>query len=455
MKYIKENHLNNVKIEFVISDNTKDTVIEQKGSGSMKRSDLIELTFSYGNEIEQVEVKDLKNLSLFEATSYLKRYGIEYEISYEFSDDIVNGNIISQDKVNEVVKQIKIVVSKGKKVTVPNLTKMSSVEIAKWASLNNIKISYEEVYNKEYEYGKIIKVSSDEGEIIEEGGKITITLSKGSLTMPEVNSVSDFKIWASTNNITYEEVYEFSNDIKSGEIIKLNPDSGQKITENDTVIITISKGKSITIPNFVGLSKSEASNKCKSVGLTCSFTYGAYTESTNRDIVTAQSKKSGLTVAEGININITLSSGIIEKVNVPNLVGKMKSEITSTCNSLGVTCNFNYNNTFSNETRDTAISQDKSGTMAKGSTINFTLSIGSAKTYTVVIDGSLLSLGNPEQTKNTLKSKLENSCPGVNFNFTFKSVNSGIGYLNPSSDVKVGSNTLVQGKTYNIIINSN
>ena len=93
--------------------------------------------------------------------------------------------------------------------------------------------------------------------------------------------------------------------------------------------------------------------------------------------------------------------------------------------------------------------------MNKGSTINITLSKGSAQTYTIVIDGSMLSLGNPEQTKNTLSSKLKNACPGVNFNFSFKSVNSGIGYLNPDSQVKVGSNTFTEGKTYNVIINSN
>ena len=58
------------------------------------------------------------------------------------------------------------------------------------------------------------------------------------------------------------------------------------------------------------------------------------------------------------------------------------------------------------------------------------------------------------QTKKTLKSKLESACPGVTFTFSFKAVNSGIGYLNQNSQVKVGSNTFTQGKTYNVIINS-
>lgn len=454
MKYIKENHLSNVEIEFIISDKERDTVIEQVGSGTMRRNDLIKFVFSYGEEIETTEVKDLKGLSLFEATTYLKRYGIKYNLEYEFNDKVKRGYVISQDKVGEVVENITIKISKGKEIIVPNFSKMSTTEIAKWATSNNIKIKYESVYNKDYENGKFIKASANENDKIEEGSEIVITLSKGSIIMPEITNISEFKLWATSNNIHYEENLEFSTTIKSGELINVTPKAGEKITENDTIVLTISKGKSVTTPNLIGLTKNEITNKCKSIGLTCTFKYGGLTEKTKKDVSISQSKKSGLTVAEGTNITVTLSSGIVEKVNVPSFNGKSKSEIQSSCNSLGINCNFNYSNSFSSTPKDTAISQDKSGNMNKGSTINITLSKGSAQTYTVVIDGSLLSLGNPEQTKNTLKNKLQSSCPGVTFNFSFKPANSGIGYLNQDSQVKVGSNTFTEGKSYNVIINS-
>ena len=455
MKYIKENHLTNVEIEFIISDKEKDTVIEQVGSGTMKRNDLIKFTFSYGEEIETEEVKDLKGLSLFEATSYLKRIGVKYEIEYEFNDKIEKNYVISQDKINEIVENIKLVVSKGHEITVPDLSKMTTSEITKWATTNNIKIKYEEVYNKEYESGKIIKASLDEGEKIEEGTEVVITISKGSIIMPDVKNISEFKLWATTNNIQFEEKYEFSTTIENGKLISVTHEVGSKLTEDDTIVLTISKGKSVTVPNLIGLTKTEVTNKCKSSGVSCTFKYGDLTESTKKDVSIAQSKKSGTTVAEGTNVTVTLSSGIIEKVTIPNFNGKTKSEIESTCNSLGLKCNFSYSSNFSSTPKDTCINQDKTGKVNKGTTVNITLSKGSASTYTVVIDGSLLSLGNPEQTKKTLQSKLSSACPGVNFNFSFKAVNSGIGYLNPDSEVKVGSNTFTEGKTYNVIINSN
>ena len=455
MKYIKENHLSNVEIDFIVSDKQKDTVIEQIGSGSMKRNDLIKFVFSYGEEIETEAVKDLKGLSLFEATSYLKKIGVKYEIDYDFSDKINKNYVISQDKINEIVESVKLVVSKGHEITVPNLSKMSTSEITKWATNNNIKLKYDEVYNKEYESGKIIKVSLEENSKIEEGTEITITISKGSIIMPEIKNISEFKLWATSNNISFEEKYEFSTTIENGNLISASPETGSKLTENDTIVLTISKGRSVTIPNLIGLTRNEVTNKCKNAGVSCTFKYGGLTESTKKDVSINQSKKSGLTVAEGTNVTVTLSSGIIEKVNVPSFYGKTKSDIQASCNNIGIVCNFNYSSNFSSTPKDTAISQDKTGTVNKGTTVNITLSRGSANTYTVIVDGSLLSLGNPEQTKRTLQNKLTNACPGVNFNFSFKAVNSGIGYLNPDSQVKVGSNTFIEGKTYNVIINSN
>ena len=73
----------------------------------------------------------------------------------------------------------------------------------------------------------------------------------------------------------------------------------------------------------------------------------------------------------------------------------------------------------------------------------------------MIVDANQLSSGNPEGTKKTLQSKLKSNCPNVNFTFEFKKANSGIGYLAPTSDIKVGSNTLTEGKTYKVIINSN
>ena len=453
IKYIKENYLNNVEIEFIVSSKEKDTVIEQIGSGSLKRCDLIKFIFSYGeNEPETPldTIKDLKNMSLFEASSYLKRLNVNYEIEYEYSN-ISKNNVIKQE-----IKDDKLIlfISKGKEIKVPELTKMTSLEISTWAFENDIKLEYVETYNKEYSIGSIIKSNYNKGDIIESDSKLIITISKGNLVMPKIEDLTKLKLFLNENNIKYEENYEFNDTISQGELISTNFKEGDKLTPDDLVILTISKGKSVKIPNLVGKSKNDILNICKNNNLTCTFTYGSLTENTKKDISIKQSKPTGSIVSSGTNILVTLSSGIYEKVNVPSFINKTKNEVNNTCNSLGIKCNFTYNNNFNEKAYDIVLSQDKTGSVIKGSTVNITLSRGPAKTYTFIIDQNLLTLGNHEQTKKTLKEKLEKNCPGVTFNYIFKPVNSGIGILHKDSDIKVGQNTVVEGNTYNVIIQS-
>lgn len=458
IKYIEENYLTNVKFKYIIDEDNLDKVIDQVGSGSLKRNS--EVTFTIATiEQEQVEIPDFTNKSIIYAQSWLEKNGFKVKIEYEFSSNTLKDNVIKQSNKNESLNpkenEITLTVSKGKEMIVPDISNMSTDEINNWIMENELKVSYKEVYNDDVNMGDVIASSKEKGDSISSGEAIEITISKGNLKMIDITDIDDFINWAKENNIDYEINYEYSSTIKKDDIIKSSHKTGDDIKIDDTVIITISKGKDITIPNFVGKNKTEIQNSCTNLNISCTFKYGSKTEKTAKDIAVSQSKKSGTTVAEGTNIVITLSSGIIEKVNVPDFSGQSKSNITSTCKSIGVTCNFKYASGYSNTAKDIAISQSTKGNVNKGSTITITLSNGPAKTYTIIIDANQLSSGNPNATKSTLESKLKNACPGVTFKFTFQKANSGIGYLAPTSEVKVGSNKLVQGKTYNVIINSN
>ena len=273
--------------------------------------------------------------------------------------------------------------------------------------------------------------------------------------MIKLTTVNEFINWAENNKIPYEIKYENSETVKKDEIIKCSHETGKIIKKDDTVVVTVSRGKTITIPNFVGMSKANIQSKCSSINLNCTFKDGGLTDNTKSGIAISQNKKANTKVSEGTSLVITISAGIYEKVNVPSFVGKTKSNISSECNKIGIKCNFTYLSGYRSEAKDTCVSQSKTGTVNKGSSITINLSNGPAKTYTIVIQADWLSWGNPAATKATLESKLKANCPGVNFNFSYQKVNSGIGYLNPNSQVKVGSNSLTQGKTYNVIINSN
>ena len=459
-KYIEENHLSNVKVNFQKDNDNIDKVISQSGNGTIKRNSEIILTFGISDEeTGNIKIIDFTNKSVLYATSWLKKYNFKTETLYEFSDTVKKDYVINQSVKNEEKNPeedtITLTISKGKQTNVPDILDMNVDEINKWVKENDLKVSYTEEYSDEVTLGDVINSSVKKDDTVSSGDTVNITISRGTLKMPKLTNLDTFKNWASNNDVKYDIAYENNSTVKKDDIIKCSHKEGDIIKKDDTVVITVSKGKSVTVPNFVGSSKSSIQNTCSSLNINCTFKNGGHSDKYKKDYAISQSKKAGSTITEGASVVISLSIGPQQKVNVPSFKGKTKSTIELECKKIGITCKFNYQSGYSNDAKDTAVSQSKSGEVVKGSTITINLSNGPAKTYTVIIDANQLSNGNAQATKATLEAKLKTACPGVTFKFTYQKANSGIGYLAQNSQVKVGSNKLTQGKTYNVIINSN
>ena len=456
--YIEKNFLNNVDITFEKSNNKENTVISQDGSGSRKRNDLIKLVFAIG-EVSETEIIDLSGYSRIRAIGWLSQHGFKYELVYENDDEISKDYVVTNSDIGETKNPetdiIKVTISKGKIIKAPDFKTMSQEDINKWIMDNNLKVTYVEKYDEESSLGDVIDSDVKADDILEAGAKVSITISKGKLEMPKIESIDSFKIWASENNVNYQVNYDFSDSVKNGDILKCSHNTGDAIKENDTVIITVSKGQSISVPNFIGMNQNNAKSKCNSVGLSCTIRDGGYSDKYANGVILKQSQNSGAKVASGTNVTLYVSKGAQPKVNVPNFVGQSKSSIQTQCNNLGIKCTFSYQSSFSSTAKDTCVSQSKTGSVVKGSTIAITLSKGPAKTYTFEIYANqYLVGGNPEQTKAKLQAKLS-QYSGVNFVYKFEKGNSGIGYLSKNSQIKVGSNTVTEGKTYTVIIISN
>lgn len=340
LKFIEDNHLSNVVIEFVKSDSKENTLIEQSKSGNVRRSDEIKFTFSYGEErgYSEVKISDLTNKSELEATFYLKKYNIKYEFSYEFSDKVKRGHVISQSvKAGTMIPiegdnviTVKVVISKGEKIIVPDFKKMNVTEITNWIIKNKLKVEFKDAYDESIKENSVISSSHSEGDEVEEGTVITITLSKGNLKMPEFKSLNEFREWATKYNINYEEQHEFSDSVAIGEVIKYSYKKGETIKNNDTIIVTISDGKKIAVPNVKGLSKNDAVNKLKNVGLNASVVY-RYSDSVEKGKVVSQSISAGSEVSSGTTVTLTISNGKAPSNNNNNNTGGNTSPSTPTC----------------------------------------------------------------------------------------------------------------------------
>lgn len=406
LKIIDENFMNNVTINYEINDTTeKDIIISQNINGEIKRNDSLELVVSLGKEedLAPVQMIDLKGKSLFDVTLWLKRNGIKYEITYEFSDTISRDYCVSQSEkegttIDPKIQIITIIISKGKEINIPDFTSMSVNDATKWITENKLKLKFNEEYDNEIEIGSIISSNYPINSKVEEGTTIELTISKGKLKMESFDSIASFRAWADGLNLHYEEDSEF-NDSVSGTIISVTPNVGEYINLNETIKIVYSKGPSTTVPDFYGKTKSSASSLCSSSKLKCSFTY-KYSSSVNEGYIMAQSMSKNSVVAENTSITLTISNG-------PQPVAPSKPS-EPTCNS--------------------------------------------TNTYTLIIQPNWVTGGSASTTIATLKSKLSSQYPNITFNYTTKAGNNPAGYIHDDSPITSGS-TIKDCNTYTIIIN--
>ena len=184
---------------------------------------------------------------------------------------------------------------------------MSLEEITEWAIKNKVKLNFSDQYDEAVKENDVIGFNYEKGAIVEQGTVIKVILSRGALKMPKFNSLTDFYNWANKYGINYEEKHEFSDTVKAGEIIKFSYKTGDKIKNNDTITVIISDGEKQSVPNVIGLTKSEAIAKLEKAGLNYSFVYE--NSSRNKNKVIDQSISAGSEVSAGTTITITISTG--------------------------------------------------------------------------------------------------------------------------------------------------
>lgn len=431
LSFINKNYLSNISLEFVNSDKEKNTVIEQDKKGNLKRNDEIKLTFSYGEEeINEVNLSNLCGKSKFEALFYLKQNKINYEIKEDFSNSVKRGYVMSQDiKPGKLIKvsddKVVLTISKGKKIKVPNLVNMSVTEITNWIIKNRLKLEFTDKYDDKIKDNKVISANYKKGDIIEQGSTVNIVISKGKLVMPKFSSIVDFYEWADKYSIKYEEKHEYSDTVAIGEVIKYSVSSGKTIKNDEVITVVISDGKECSVPNIIGLSKSDAISKLKSANLGYNFVY-QNSNKVLKDKVISQSISAGSKVSSGTTITVVISNGNRE-VNTNSSSSKSNNSSSSNGNN-----NNSNNNNNSGGSNNTCVS----------------------KTYTV--SGSIRNIFNNSsgysETSSSLYSFFSSNYPNVKIHVegvsdTGMSPGSYVGGIGPGSTI-----TSCNGATYTIRI---
>jgi beta-lactam-binding protein with PASTA domain len=470
------------------------------------------------------------NESITDVIDWASENNIEIEQFYEYSDTTLKNSVIRQDikegTLLKDVKKIEIVVSNGpnydQTVIVPSMIGWNIDEVVEFINTNHI-IGLDIDYVESIEEKDIVIEQDKSGELKRnEEFKLTLSLGEEESTEPVLminlknKLLFEGLLFLKRNAIKYTLVYAYSNTIERGKIISQDKEVDYELDKEDTVLITVSKGKEITVPDILNMSVSEITKWIVSNNLKIEFenryddviAIGNIIESSvEKDEKIEEETLIEIVVSKGqlkmqefdsvaefrdwatdYNINYkeeyefnSLSKGSIIRfsheanqkimkddivtiyisngtpVTVPNFVGKTKSNITSSCNSLGLNCTFYYSN-YSSTAKDTALTQNKkSGSqVVNGTYVSIGLSKGSALSFTVQFNESQLSFGNPDATISTLRTWVTNQYPGVTFTFSKKtsSVYENGGFIHESSPIRDGSR-VTQGNSYQIWITTN
>jgi serine/threonine-protein kinase len=126
-----------------------------------------------------------------------------------------------------------------------------------------------------------------------------------------------------------------SDTVGAGLVIHSDPPSGSTLTRGSTVTITVSSGpKLVKVPVLVGTQRAVAVQQLRGRGLVP--TVSEATSSSPEGEVIRQSPSAGTQVAPGSNVSIVVSKGA-QKIAVPNVIGKQRSDAVSALRAAGLT----------------------------------------------------------------------------------------------------------------------
>ena len=181
----------------------------------------------------------------------------------------------------------------------------------------------------------------------------------------------------------------YSDNIKKGDVISVEPGVGSKVNKGSTVTVTVSSGpEKVKLPdNLQGQSEAYVRNALKDLGLVDGRVSTVESASVPAGMVVELSPEKGSTddkgaqtVEAGSTVNIVLSSG---KVKVPSLVGLTKDQAIAALTAQDVLLNTNIETVQTNERpAGTVISQSSAaGTLvAQNSTV--TIRVAATPTQT-------------------------------------------------------------------------
>ena len=192
-----------------------------------------------------------------EAKTTLNSLGLGYKATYQPSNTIPEGTVISQGTSSgtKVAKNttITLSISSGpESSSVPNVVGQDQVGASSLLESAGFKVSVKQSYSDSVEQGKVISQSPSGSTTVSPGSTVTITVSQGKetkmVTVPNVVGMNstDAQNTLTSLGLNYSIVETKDTNVEKGKVISTSPSAGQQVEEGTSVKIYVSKGQETT-----------------------------------------------------------------------------------------------------------------------------------------------------------------------------------------------------------------
>ena len=224
-----------------------------------------------------VSVPDVTGLPRQDATARLEALELRVDINEEPSPDIPRGTVIRTNPTagSQLQKgtSVTLTVSSGREITdVPDVTDMTPQEAAD--ALAEVDLLLEQQVNEDTSEtvtaGRIMSQSPPAGAQISKGSRVTITVSTGPalVRIPALSGMQVEQAEATLSSLGFvPQVTVVDSAEPEGRVLRVD-NEGAQARRGDTVILEVSNGMIITLPDVTRLNESRAREVLRDAGHT-------------------------------------------------------------------------------------------------------------------------------------------------------------------------------------------
>jgi beta-lactam-binding protein with PASTA domain/tRNA A-37 threonylcarbamoyl transferase component Bud32 len=226
-----------------------------------------------------VRVPEVVGLEVAEATRDLQDRGLRVQVGEAVASDHVHEGLVATQSLaggERARRRDLVVLQPSLGITLPDLTKRPAG--AATGRLEELDIRYrrQDQPSVTVPRGSVIATRPKAGSLLKDGQLVTVVVSNGrpKVTVPDVagRPTGAARAILAESNLQSRIERVFDDNLPRGRAVGTDPGAGSQAPWGSTVVLRISKGPDLVeVPDVVGLSRQEATDRLRAAGLNARF----------------------------------------------------------------------------------------------------------------------------------------------------------------------------------------